>query len=190
MRLDGENAHAERRAARVFEQSGVLLPAHDVLVDRARLRRVEQLGLHVLAADLHRELIEMRALRNRENVFALKVRVVRIEELLLDARDRFLPGDVHVHLVKRDLQRREDVVRRRHRAMRRMRERRCEWRRIVDDDESVGARAADECEKSREHGEEFCFHVPRLPRRTPACVRALCGVCQKIVTRGLERFRK
>jgi hypothetical protein len=35
----------------------------------------------------------MRALRNRENVFAFEVRVVRIEELLLDARDRFLPGD-------------------------------------------------------------------------------------------------
>jgi len=41
----------------------------------------------------------------------------------------------------------------------RRRERRRERRRIVDDDESIGAHAANEGKESRDYGKESCFHV-------------------------------
>jgi hypothetical protein len=56
----------KRAAAGVLEQRGIALTTDDVLVDCACLAGVEQLGLEVLIADAHRELVDVRAARDRE----------------------------------------------------------------------------------------------------------------------------
>ena len=58
-----------------------------------------------------------------------------------------------------------------------------ERRRIVDDDETIGERAAGEREKGRKDGKEFCFHAATLPWPRPACVTIPFENCQKIVKR-------
>ena len=80
----------------------------------------------------------MRAFRDGENVVALKVHVVRIKELLLYPSRRLLPGNIHIHFVKHDLQRREDKV---------LPDTR---RRVVDDDEPIGLSPGEQSDEERE----------------------------------------
>ena len=106
VRLDGEDADLEQIAPGVFEQRGILEPAHDVLVDAARLVRGQQLGLDLFAADFHGELVDVRALGRGKQERAFQLARVRIVKLLLHLRHGDLVFDLNVHLVERDLHRR------------------------------------------------------------------------------------
>ena len=83
-RLDREDADLEGIAAHVFEQGRVFHLADDVLVKRAGFVGGQQLGLGHGAVDVHRELVDVRAGRQRKNVGAFEPGVVRIVKLLVD----------------------------------------------------------------------------------------------------------
>jgi len=130
-RLNWEDADLEQALPGVLQQGRIARLAHDVLVDLPRLVRVEQFRLDLLAVDVHREPVDLRAARNREQVGALERLVVRVVESLVHLRNRNLVGDLHGQVVIPNLQRRKRVVAR-------PRARRPDDRRIVNNDETIG----------------------------------------------------
>ena len=142
VRFDGENAHLEHIAAGVFEQRRVAHFAHDVLVNLPRLVRGQQLGLDLPPADVHGEFVNLRALGDGEKIGAFEPLRVRIVELLVHRRGGDLAVNLHVHVVIRHLQRRENVRPRRGRP-RRGRSRAGPPMRLLHDDKPVRATLRD-----------------------------------------------
>ena len=109
VRLDGEDAHLEDVAPGVFQQRRVFELAHDVLVNPPRLLGGQQLGFDLLAVDLHRELVDVRAFGDGEDERAFQPRRVRVVELLVHRGHRYLVGDAGIDLDVVHVQRGEDV---------------------------------------------------------------------------------
>ena len=102
--LDGENPHLEDIPARVFQQGGVLQFAHDVLVNGARLVGGQQLGLDLLAADFHGELVNLAAFGDGKQVSAFQPLRVGIVELLVHRRGGDLAVNLDVDVMVSDFQ--------------------------------------------------------------------------------------
>ena len=102
--LDGENAHFEDIAAGVFEQGGVLQFAHDVLVNGAGLVGGQQLGLDLLAGDLHGELVNLAAFGDGKQVGAFQPLRVGIVEFLVHRGGGDLPVNFDVDVMVSDFQ--------------------------------------------------------------------------------------
>jgi hypothetical protein len=144
VRLDGKDAHFERVAVGVFHQGRVAQFAHDVLVNPARLVRRQQLRLDLFAADVHGELVNVRARGHRKQICAFKPLRIGIVEFLVHGRDGDLVVYLHVDVVVGDFQRREDIGPGRWNWAwpRRARPRQDRHRtpvRFVNDDESISA---------------------------------------------------
>ena len=109
VRLDGKNAHLEHIAVGVFHQRRVAHFAHDVLVNLPRLLRRQQLGLNLPPADVHRELVELRALGNGKQIRAFEPLRIRIVKILVHGRRGNLPVNLHFDVMKGNFQRREGI---------------------------------------------------------------------------------
>ncbi len=172
--LDRINPDAKDAPVCVFEQRGIALAPDDILVNGAGLVGGKQLGLRLLPVDLHRELVDLRVLRDGKEIGTLELLRIRIVEFLIDARRGDLAIDLHVDVVIAHLERRK---RKRHGRPR---------HRAVDDDESI---RADGCRQGREQRgynekKRSSFHVANFPRKARRCVRSAGKICKKDVTLG------
>ena len=108
-RLEREDPHLEEILAGILQQRRVLHAAHDVLVDLPGLGGVEQLRFRELAVDVHREGVDLGPLGHREQIRALQLQVIGVEERLVDLGRGHLALDRHGHVMAAHFQRREGV---------------------------------------------------------------------------------
>ena len=118
VRLDREDAHLEDVAPGIFEQCRVLQFADDVLIDPTRLLGRQQFEFDLLAVNLHRKLVDVRAPGDREHEGAFQPRWVRVVELLVHRRDGDLVGDAGADLDVIHIQRGKSVRAGRRKGMR------------------------------------------------------------------------
>jgi len=97
-----EDAGAEGVLADVLEEGGILPAPYDVLVDAARLVRVEHLGLQPRAVHPHGKGVDARPGRQGEDIVALKVIGALVHEHLVDARHGDLSLDRHRNVMVLD----------------------------------------------------------------------------------------
>ena len=107
IRLDRVDPHLEGIAADILEQRRILHLADDLLIDGAGLVGGQQFGLHHLAVDVHRELVDVGAWRQGKDISPFQAGVVGIVELLVDRGGRHVVLDVDRHPVVGHRQRRE-----------------------------------------------------------------------------------
>ena len=67
------------------------------------------LGFDLPPADVHREFVNLRTLGDGEKIRALETLRVRVVKLLIHRRGGDLSVNLHIHVVKRHLQRRESI---------------------------------------------------------------------------------
>ena len=96
---NGKNLHAQQVVVDVFEETGVLGPAHDVGVDLPGLGRFEHFPGNLLAVHPHGEFVDAGALGNGENIGRFKLPLGVITERLFHARDGHLVFHVDGHLM-------------------------------------------------------------------------------------------
>ena len=123
--FERKDAHLKEVAARILEEGGIAQLVHDVFVDLPRIVRRKQLGLGHLSSDLHAELVDMRAFRDREKVSAFELSIVGVVNLLIVRSDRDLAVDPDVDVVTRHFERRKCVMAGRH------------AHRLLDDDKTI-----------------------------------------------------
>ena len=163
---------AEDAAVGIFEQRGILLAPHDVLVNGARLVSGQKLRFGFLAVNFHGKFVDLRASRHGEKIGALERLAIRVVKFLVYARRADLAVDLHVDVVVAHLQRR--VGKRRHDGR----------DGPIDNDEAIRAREAGKVEHDCGGGQQGeGFHAPTLARNQPANVRRLRKICKKVVRR-------
>jgi hypothetical protein len=79
----------------------------DVFVQRTGLVGTQQLGLHHGAVDVHREFVDVRPGRQREEIGAFQLLRIGVVKFLVNGGGRNLIVDVHGDVVIRHLQRRK-----------------------------------------------------------------------------------
>ncbi len=94
LRLDGEDAQLEGAPVLPLQERGVAHLVDDGLVGLARLLDLDELAVHHLAADLHRQPHQRRLLGQREAEGAFQPLVPVVVEDVLDARLREIARDL------------------------------------------------------------------------------------------------
>ncbi len=110
MGLDREDPEPEEALPGVFKERRIAHPPDDVLVDRARPHGVEELRLGHLPVHVHRQLVDLGVLRDREEVGPLEAPVGRVHEDLVDLGGRHLAVDADGDVVVLHLEGREGGV--------------------------------------------------------------------------------
>jgi len=106
LRRDARQLGGDQLAAVELEQRGRSAAAHDVGEDLVGLLDIENLGLDLLAVDDQRHLVDLGAgLDLHVASPAHHKSIVGIEECALVALDRYLVGDIDLHIVQPDLHR-------------------------------------------------------------------------------------